>query len=280
MTDLVRKQRGKRQLGGAGGVDRAVPGLDAARTSIVNVERYLLRLLRSEVERLAGDEDLLRYYFESVFDPTLPVRERNEYVANFMRQPPAVTIGYPRASATFPVIAIILSEESETQNTIGDFLGETLGDDTDDPYADYVGAVFEAQHGCYVYAEHPDVCLYLYHFVKMILLGGKDWLLSQGVIEASISGGELSPQEGYLPENIFLRTVNVRTVAPFAVPRPALADARKARVVGLYRDDVVVDGVRGGVHSYPEGFPDGDYNGETTTYDDRDGPGDFECSDE
>jgi hypothetical protein len=273
MTDLTRKARGAKQLGGALGVDRSAPDLSASRASIVNVERFILRLLRSEVDRLAKDEALLRYYFEAVFDPTLPEKEREDYIANFLRQPPAVVLGYPRSSVTFPVIAIILNEESETQNAVGDFIGETLGEGEEgDPYADYVGAIFEAQHGVYVYAEHPDVCLYLYHFVKMIVLGGKDWLLSQGVIEVSISGGELAPQEGYLPENMFCRTVNVKTVAPFVVPRPALTDARKARVVGLYQDDVVVDGVRGGVHSYPEGYPGGDYNGETTSWDERDGP--------
>jgi len=274
MTDLLRRQRSQRQLGGTtgSGIDRSVPSLDSARAAIVNVERILLRLLRSEVERLSKDEALLRYYFESVFDCTLPERETEEYIANFMRQPPSIVIGYPRSSVTFPVIAIILTEESETQSVVGDFLGETLGDSSDEVYADFVGAMFEATHGCYVYAEHPDVCLYLYHFVKMIMLGGKDWLLSQGVTEVSISGGELAPQEGYLPENIFLRTVNVKTIAPFAVPRPALADARKARVVGLYQDDVVVDGVQGGVHSYPTNFPGGDYNGETITYDERNGP--------
>lgn len=273
MTDLLKKQRGKRQIGGALGIDREPGGLDTARASIVNVERFILRLLRSEVDRLAKDEALLRYYFEAVFDPTLPEREREEYIANFMRAQPAVVLGYPRSSVTFPVIAIILNEESEAQNAIGDFMGETLGEGEEgSPYADYVGAIFDAQHGVYVYAEHPDVCLYLYHFVKMIMLGGKDWLLSQGVIEVSLSGGELAPQENYLPENIFCRMVTVKTVAPFSVPRPALVDARKARVVGLYQDDVVVDGIQGGVHSYPEGFPGGDYHGETIEWDERDGP--------
>ena len=130
--------------------------------------------------------------------------------------------------------------------------------------------MFDSQHGCYIYAEHPDVCLYLYHFVKMIMLGGKDWLLSKGVTEMTISGGELMPNEEYLPENMFSRVVNVKTMAPFVVPRPALVDARKAKVVGIYADDVVVDGVRGGVHPYPQGLPE-DYNGEEIIYDEREG---------
>ena len=270
MSDLTKKSRAKRQLGGELGIDRDVPSLDAAHASIVNVERLLLRLLRSEVERLSRDEKLLRYYFGVVFDDTLGEKERNAYVENFMRQPPSVVLGYPRSSVTFPVIAIVLAEESEAQNTVGDFLGETLGEDDDPVYADFVGGMFDSQHGCYIYAEHPDVCLYLYHFVKMIMLGGKDWLLSKGVTEMTISGGELMPNEEYLPENMFSRVVNVKTMAPFVVPRPALVDARKAKVVGIYADDVVVDGVRGGVHPYPQGLPE-DYNGEEIIYDEREG---------
>jgi len=273
MSDLTKRARTRRQIGGALGIDREAGDLSSARKSIVNVERFLLRLLRSEVDRLAKDEALLRYYFDSVFDETIPQEEVDEYVANFIRQQPAITLGYPRTSVTFPVIAIILAEESESQNTVGDFLGETLGDDTGSDYSDYVGAIMDAQHSVMVYAEHPDVCLYLYHFVKMIMFAGKEWLLSQGVVEVSLSGSELAPNEQYLPANIFVRTLNVRTVAPFVAPVPALTDVRKAKVVGIYMDDVVVDGVRGGVHPYPEGFPGGDYHGETIEFDDRHGTG-------
>lgn len=270
MSDLLRKKRAKAQLGGALGVDRALPDISAARAPIVNVERFLLRLLRSEVDRLVKDEELLRWYFENVFDPTLPANEVADYIANFKAQSPTITLGYPRTSVQFPVIAIVLAEESEEQNAVGDFMGETLGDSDEETYADFVGAVFTSSHSVCVYAEHPDQCLYLYHFVKMILLGGKDWLLSQGIAEVALSGSEMAPQEGYLPDYAFIRTVNVRTTAPFIVPRTSLTDARKVRVVGIYHEDVVVDGVRGGVHPYPAGLPD-DYDGGDLVYDEREG---------
>jgi hypothetical protein len=79
------------------------------------------------------------------------------------------------------------------------------------------------------------------------VFGAKPLFLSNGMTDVTISGGEVAPDEQYLPDNMFLRTLTVSGHSMFTVPSFALTDRRRLRVLGLYRDDVVVDGVRGGI---------------------------------
>ena len=265
MTDLIKRRRDRKGIGGAIGIERAVPPLSAARESITNTERLLLALLRSEISRFVKDEDLLTLFFSHVFDPMAGEDERKEFVKNFIRNEPRAVIGYPRASAEFPIFAIVLMAEEESQPVIGDYTGQTDindPDEEDDEFASFEGGIWEQSFGIFIYAQHPDVCLYMYHFVKMIMSGGKEFLLSNGVIDATYSGGELAPDEQYLPNNMFARVFNVKATVPFTVPRIALADPRRMKVVGLYRSDMVVDGVPGGISTPEEDDgdegPDGD----------------------
>lgn len=60
------------------------------------------------------------------------------------------------------------------------------------------------------------------------------------------SGGELNPEEMYLPDNMFARVLRISCTAPMSIPK-LIIDAAKVRILGLYMDDIVVDGIRGGV---------------------------------
>jgi hypothetical protein len=237
MSDMTKKRRDAKNLGGTIGIDRDVPPLSAARTNVINIERLLVKLLRAEVERFKEDTDLLRKFF------------RHKFITNFQRLPPEVVLGYPRTSTQFPCFAVILQEDAEDQNFIGDFAGETEDDEEIDPngYMEYAGVLCNNAYGVFIYAQHPDVCLYLYYFAKMVIFGAKPFFLSNGMTEVTIDGGEVAPDEQYLPDNMFIRTLTVRGQSMFTVPQFALANRRRLRLLGLYRDDVVVDGVQGGI---------------------------------
>lgn len=255
------KKRDSKSIGGTLGIDRSVPTLTHARDSIINVERGLQVLLESETNRFKDDENLLRmffgYYFKGLVDPA----EIDEFVKNFVTSPPEIVLGYPRSSTTFPCMSIILESEDEQEPVLADYAGETDTDDPDDvreangDFLEHEGGFWKSVYGVYVYAQHPDVCLYLYHFAKMILVSGRIWLLSQGLNDVGLSGGELAPDERYLPDNMFIRMVRVMCTAPQTVPRFALVDPRRLRTYGLFMEDVVVDGVPGGVHPIPPPSP-------------------------
>lgn len=253
MTAASRKE--KRNLGGE--VAATVtpffkgPALAESRTNVVMIERVLLAVLRSEVDRLAKDEAEATRFFSHFFDPLAGVKERKAFVENFRKQPPTVVLGYPRVTAEFPVFAVILESEQETDETVGDYLGQTLPDEIVSEPAEYEGAVWEHTYGIYIYAENPDVCVYLYQFAKMVLFGAKLALTQSGLIDPSFSGGELSPEEMYVPEHMYSRVLRVTAKAVMSVPALLSVDPARVRLGGLFLDDVVVGGVRGGVHPIP-----------------------------
>jgi hypothetical protein len=251
---MSRKQRLLRNLGGttSAATPEAPDAPEVMRTNIVLVERIVLAILRSEVERLSKDTSECTRFFSHFFDPIAGPTERAEFVRNFVRRPPTVVLGYPRTSAEFPCVSIVLGSEEETQNAVGDFITQTASDSPERDAREYVGATFSQSYMIYIYAEHPDVVMYLYQFVKLCLFGAKQTFLESGCTEVSFSGGELSPDEGYLPENMFVRYLQVRAQAQVTIPKLLVVDPRRMRVTGIHMHDVVVDGMRGGVTPYAE----------------------------
>ena len=232
------------------------PVLAQARTSIALLERVLMNLLRIEIARLQGDKDELDRFFGNFFDPTAGAVERARFVNNFMREPPVVVLGYPRTSGEFPCFAVILESEEETDpELMGDYMGQTLEGESGEA-AEYVGGFFRNSYGVYIYAQNPDVVIYLYHFAKMVIYGAKEALECAGFNDIRFSGGELNPEEMYLPENMFARVLRISCTAPITIPK-LITDPAKVRLLGLYMDDIVVDGIRGGVTPYDSG-DDGD----------------------
>lgn len=229
------------------------PDLAEARTSAVMVERILYAVLKSEMERLSNvaNVDETTRLFRHIFDPLAGDAERAEYVTNFQRRPPTVTLGYPRITLEPPIISIVLGEESEDDPSyLGDFVGETLPGEKGE-YAEYVGAHFQQTYNIFCYAEHPVVCAYLYHFVKLILISSKLYMHKAGIVDPRLSGGELQPDEGYVPENMFVRVVRLSCKSLSSMPILKL-DPSRFRLTGVFMEDVVVDGIRGGVSPYAQ----------------------------
>lgn len=257
-----RKQRLRRNLGGTFTAedDRVQPFFDGPdqaeiRTSIVLPERIIRAVLLSEVERLSEDESELRRFFSHFFDPTVGEEERATYVQNFQAAPPRVVLGYPRGLADLPVFSIILSSDEETEPmALSKYVGTTLDGETppNREDAEYEGGYFAQMNSIYIYAQHPDVCLYLYQFAKLTLFGARSALEKAGLIDPEYSGADLSPEEmPYLPDNVFVRVLNIRYLTMMTVPKLfPYRDGRRIRITGIFREDVVVDGKRGGVCTY------------------------------
>lgn len=225
-------------------------GATAGRVSIVMPDRLFLALLRDEVDRLSNvdNQDDLERFFAHFFDPMIGAEERATYVRDFQEKPPTVVQGYPRANAArFPCWSIVLEDEKEAEGALGHFIGRYQPEESTDLAEEFLGAMFDQTYGIYVYAEHPDVCGYLYHLAKFILLGSHETLEECGIIDPEFSGGELAPDEGYLPENMFVRVLRVSLKSLQTVPSVLRPDPRRLRITGIWINDIVVSGIRGGV---------------------------------
>jgi len=237
----------------ASGIEPAfkrAPLLSETRVSVLMPERTLKRVIEAEVERLLSDETELVRFFSHFFDPTIEVSERDSFVAHFKMQPPTVTLGYARAGQDFPVIAIVLQNESEEQEAIGQYMGESL-EGEDGEAANFVGSIFQSTWSIYVYAQNPDACLYIYNLTKSIVIGAKQYLIQGGLYDPQISGEELAPAgEEYLPENMFVRALRVTAMHQVTVPVLQAADPGKMRISGLFQSDITVDESPGAVRTY------------------------------
>ncbi len=222
----------------------------AGRFSVVMPERVILFLLRQESARLAKAENEadLRRFFEHFFDPMISTAERESYVHNFQREPPHVRLGYPRTGAKFPAMCVIMERDTMDQEALGKYLGQTQPGDPLEEAEEYTGSMFEQTYGIYIYAQHPDVCLYHYHLAKAILLGSHITLQQCGIIDPQFDGNEMMPQDEYLPENMFVRRLGVTLKTLHTVPVILSPDPLNVRVTGIWADDIVVSGIRGGVH--------------------------------
>ena len=231
----------------------------AGRFSIVMPERIIMALLRDEVSRLAAPagEDDLRRFFSHFFDPMITEAERNSYVTDFQRKPPVTVLGYPRTSTKFPCFSIVMERDASDQEALGKYLGATHTSDPAERFTEYVGSMFEQTYAVYIYATHPDVCLYHYHFVKAVMIGSHTTMEECGIIDPTFDGNEMIPQDQYLPENMFVRRLGITLKSLHTVPILTPSDPARARLVGVWADDTVVGGIRGGTHAIDPSDDDG-----------------------
>lgn len=271
---MSRKRRLRKNLGGETAQDDprfADPYFDGParahqRMPVVMPERLLKAVLENEVARLSDPKNLadLERFFSHFFDSTASEEEPAQFARHFQKDPPRVILGYPRSTASWPIITIAHQAEEEVEEAglyLGDYMGETQPGETPPGGEDqeYVGGIFEQVYSVFVAAQNPDVTLYLYHFAKFCLFAAHNALQGAGLITPRYSGGELNPEEMMMPDNCFVRVVTVRCRTTQTVPEVLrYRDGRRLRLTGIFRPDVVVNGMRGGVKSYvPTGDDDG-----------------------
>lgn len=218
------------------------PVLRAATGSVLMPQRLIYRLLTATVRKLVAQPDDARRFFSSFFDAAMGDAERNEFTNAFLRNPPKTILGFARSAASMPCYAVVSNEEHETETFLADDIGS-------DGTFEYKGSHWDETITVFTYSEHPDTALMLYHVSKAILLAGRSLLEHEGIVEFSCSGGELQPDENYMPENLFSRALRVSVKYPLNVPKFLDADPAKLAVL-IYACDVTVDGIQGGVHPY------------------------------
>jgi hypothetical protein len=130
-------------------------------------------------------------------------------------QPPILVHGYPRVDGPFPCWALTLGAETIEQ----DYLGK------DAPFLDSEGELhFDARSGdvvdpkvrrlqyryeILIITDHPDITVYYYHLLKLILMAGQRDLEASNVEDMGLSGADMVPDPRYLPPGVFARILTV-----------------------------------------------------------------------
>jgi hypothetical protein len=222
---------------------------------VLNVERLLKTLLNETTNMFVNDRSEAERFFTWFFDTTTDAKSLESFINAFIDRPPIARLGYARVGAELPAMGIVMENEEEADSFLGEFVGE---DGEGHDAFEYTGALFNARYTVYIYASNPDMCALLYQYAKAVVHAGKGSLFACGVLTIDMSGGELAPDESYMPENMFVRALRTDMKHPFSAPRIKPFDLAKVKVTGLFGSDVVVDGQRGKITTYVPGEDDGE----------------------
>lgn len=184
------------------------------------VERILFNVVEERLQWYINDP---KRYKQFLLDGGLTETEAENAREAFESRPPTTIHGYARQGGYFPCFALVLGNESTAQ----DYLGETvMGFDEDGEYyvdvntgdrVDIHSRRWENRYDWYVYADHPDSCLYYYYLLRHIMLSSLTRLQDSDLDEITYSGAELAPDPRYLPSDMFTRrfTVTLRSDEPY-----------------------------------------------------------------
>lgn len=203
------------------------------------IQRLIYTALRNGLDAIAANPLLLEDLFVQQF--ALDADEIEHIKQVFATTPPDVVHGYARSDNTFPLYAITLADEHEAETFINDSAGQCIDSESQYYQMDLTTAVWEHTYHVHCYAEHPDVCSYIYEAAKSILLLAHPYFTDNHVFEQSFSGLELAPDPRYVPEHLFLRQLTMKCQREF------LQYDRESRLLKAFS-------VRG-IHVEPSGSP-------------------------
>lgn len=123
--------------------------------------------------------------------------------------PPTVIHGFPRQSGPFPCWAVILAGDPIKQMYLGDDL-DGDDEDLDGQPGIRIGSRISVQIDVESYAQdNPDIAICYYHMLRHVLWTSKAALIDAGCDNLEFSGRDIQPQQRFLPENIWIRSLRL-----------------------------------------------------------------------
>lgn len=177
------------------------------------INRYLKTILEDGVEVIQNDLSILDELFQQQF--ILGEEAANEIKTYFANKGLNIVTGYPRRDNDFPLAAITLLSDNESESFLNDDGGYI---DTEDDLhfgQDIKTTIWDYVYQILVLTEHPDITAYYYEIVKSIILISLDQLVDLDVFNFSLGGSELAPDLRYMPEHIFVRQLTFKCNSEF-----------------------------------------------------------------
>lgn len=177
------------------------------------IHRYLYDILTDGIQVIQNDLTVLDELFQQQF--LLGEETANQVKTYFASKSLNVINGYPRTDSPFPLVAITLLSDNESEYVLNDDAGAIYDEDTPHFGEDIKTTIWDYVYQMLVISEHPDITAYYYEIVKSIILINIDTLVNLDCFNMSLSGSELAPDPRYLPEHLFSRQLTFKCSSEF-----------------------------------------------------------------
>lgn len=210
------------------------------------LERVIYDVLKTRMDAAIADPTILTNIFQRDGDTKRISDAEMAKIRSVFADPakaPRIRHGYVRSLADVPCYTLVLSSESVVQH----FLADEMAEDRATNDTQIYGTIEDRTYSILVYAMNPDVCYWLFKAMKAFLLGGIRQILIDGkAIGWTYNGAEVEPSPDYLPETIYLRTINLTLTVEEEYEDPASL-GKAGDVAPIVRDDIVTGGTQGEV---------------------------------
>lgn len=197
------------------------------------VERLVWEALREGLDLMKEPGVITQYMQETAL---LDLAEAQKVEEAFQHKPAHLAMGYARKDNDFPLLCVTTAADDWDMKVIGDDGGMVSDPEDPDYGADIVAASFSMTINVMVYAQHPDVCLYLYHLAKMSLFAAKPYLEAQGLYDLMMSGADLLPDPAWVPAGLFVRRLSVSCKRQYTQTLAATKLGKAWKVRGMHID--------------------------------------------
>jgi hypothetical protein len=196
-------------------------------------ERVIYKILEDGFTRLNGNSDELTRLFKMT-QPYVTDKETSK-ILSATKTPPSIIHSYPRDDSKFPLLAIILRNEAESQSLVGDQAGivseadlsdiellggHSLGSITQDHR--WLSTFFTYDYSILVMSKNVDWTIYTYEVAKYLLFASRPAFKQYGAYNLRLSGSDLEPKMEYLPPYIFGRQINLSLRREFKIIDPQI----------------------------------------------------------
>ena len=222
------------------------------------IERYIQTALTTQITGLLAKPERLTHIFGDLLG--LPAAEVTGIETFFKASPPSVILQYPREDSPFPLYSIVLRDETETDKALADLddivdaeaaadfsnIGENIRG------ADMLGTTFNHTFHIITMAKHRDVCVYYFALARYFMMRARGFFVDKGLYDLELGGGDLAPDQRYLPAYLFARILRFRCGSEFRVIADIPPQAFKIDGVYTIGGSASATGVTAGVTVKPK----------------------------
>jgi hypothetical protein len=196
-------------------------------------------ILKAWFDYLAANEDAWNAALR-IFPTEIRARARKSFLSESNK--PKVYGGYPRVDEKPPIVSIILLNESNVEDHMGQAVGMTTSYDDEDEEMEVIGDISQSTIGVYVIAQNDEMGHIYSTMVRQGCMIAQRRMLEAGFANMLFNdASDLSPTDVGLPNDVWVRTytytvleqVDAINTLPAGEYIPAVVEIYLKRIIEL-----------------------------------------------